>query len=437
MKSGAETRPPQGSFTTGSLCLFYVAQVISLFLCREALAFDLYPEFHALTESDHDHIENAKLIDSEYQSDYVTFLPPLAWERDFFLTPVALDYSLGSLSFTHFMQRTRARLSKELLPGDLSFRFTYFSERDHETDQTHAVFELIKPLTSRLALSAYGEPSYHKRENDFGLAVLLFPGPKHEVRLFHTWVDLTRALHNDRPDYFVEGSEPRSLGVVGRCGSCLGEESWLEYFMRWQTPTEWRFPTKNAEYDYASETIGLAFHQTHGTPIAGTNFRFEASRSNEGNAPLNSSSTVVRQRMDHRRFESLANVEISSEQFTYEPGFGWFTRSWRDENGRTLVHENAMPFIWLRRKGPERLPGLFDEISVGYELTFFHAHGDFKLAAEELKAFAVEHRANFRYEFALKDGATFGLLVSADIDALVRGSGGLFEGGHGWLKVSF
>jgi hypothetical protein len=141
--------------------------------------------------------------------------------------------------------------------------------------------------------------------------------------------------------------------------------------------------------------------------------------------------------MDRRRLESLASIEILDGRLTYETGLGWFTRSWRDEDNRTLEHENLMPFIWFRHKGFERLPGLFDELSLGYELTFFRARGDLTLAAEELKTSAVEHRANLRYEFALKDDATLGLLVSADIDSLVRGSGGLFEGGHGWFKVSF
>jgi hypothetical protein len=141
--------------------------------------------------------------------------------------------------------------------------------------------------------------------------------------------------------------------------------------------------------------------------------------------------------MDRRRLESLASIEILDGRLTYETGLGWFTRSWRDEDNRTLEHENLMPFIWFRHKGFERLPGFFDELSLGYELTFFRARGDLTLAAEELKTSAVEHRANLRYEFALKDDATLGLLVSADIDSLVRGSGGLFEGGHGWFKVSF
>jgi hypothetical protein len=402
-------------------------------------AFDVFPEFHGLSESDLHEIEGARLIDSEYQSDYLTYLTPLKWDRDLFTAKSALDFSLGSLSNTHFMERTRLRAIGPLIDSSqscLEFRFTFLNERDHETDQAHAIFELVKNFTPKFALSLYGEPSYYKRENDLGIALLLMPNHGHEIRWFLTWVDLTRELHNDQPDFFTRGHEPFLTGIIGRCHGCFGGKGdWLEYFFRWQNPTEWQRPLEKYTYKSTSDAFGLSFI------INDTNLRFQYTRSNEANIPhpdLNRDP----QGMDHRRLELLLTHEWRASHVTqaklraFEPGFGWFYRDWTSLPGEHLTHRNLMPFIWFHFDGPARATG-HDSMSLGFETTVFSSNAESSLAAKGLKSYSVEHRANFRYQWTLKSDATLGLTASADLDALIRGSGGIFEGGHGWFRTTF
>lgn len=124
-------------------------------------------------------------------------------------------------------------------------------------------------------------------------------------------------------------------------------------------------------------------------------------------------------------------------QTVVEPGLGWFHRSWLNQESRSLEHRNFLVNVWFKFQAFKRTADQFDELSVGYETTFFSSSGDPSLASRELKAWAVEHRANFRYTFTFTDRAALVTTLSGDLDSAVRGSGGLFEGGNGQFRVFF
>jgi hypothetical protein len=407
-----------------------------------ARAFDLFPEFHALSESESAHPPNAKRIDSEYQSDVLTYLTPLSWDARFFVSANAFDITTGSLSNQFFLERSRLKAAKRL-SDSLAFRFTYFAQRDHDLDQTHSVLELVYPLSPEVSVSIYGEPSFFKRENDFGAALLWTPQEGHEIRFFHTWIDLTRELHNDRGDYFVRDKSPTSLGLVGRCSGCLtgerDERDWLEYFVRWETPTEWRLADEGRAYQAELATAGV-FARRPLTSASTLNLRLQTTKRQTGNAAYGASPISSAQVLDNRIYEALASLETerrssSGKQFLFEPGLGWVKRQWIDQNGQSLEHRNMQVFAWAHFPAHARVHGPSDRLSFGYETTFFSSEGAQTLAAEELKAWAVEHRVNLRYEIAFAEGASLGLTVSGDVDSAVRGSGGLFEGGHVWFRT--
>lgn len=447
-------------FTTRVLsAICFVFMLVAMTPCR---AFDVFPEFRSLTEAESSRLDDTLLIDSEYQSDVVTYLNPLAWDTDFYRSPSAFDFTLGSLSGQLFLQYSRLKIERRLLT-DLLFRFNYFEQRDHDTDQRATILELIKRLNKTFSLSLYGEPSYYKRENDFGVAALVYPSARHEIRIFHTWVDLTRAEHNDRPDSFVTGNEPRSMGIVGRCTGCLGfsreqgqtetgletttisrhDEDWLQYFVRIETPTRWLFPLDSYEYQYEFYSGGistrLAPPTSHDLFI---NMRFEVSRKIERFLPNSDTSTVNNSGLERQLIESLVSVELPpfslfGASAVFEPGLGWFHRRWIAVDGAMLEQRNLLPLAWLKFKGRESSDGRSDQIHLGYEATFFSSEGDERLRASGSRNWVVEHRGNLRYEIPFEDNALVSLALTADLDALFGHGGGFFEGGNGQFRVFF
>lgn len=409
-----------------------------------ALAFDIFPEFHSLTEAEASSLDQTYIIDSEYQSDAITYMRPSHWDAEFHAASMAFDLTFGSFNNTHFLHYDRLKLRKSLL-DTLEFRFTYFKERDFDTDQSHAILELVQRLSPRFSLSVYGQPSHFKRQNDLGIALLVHFSETHELRVYNTWVDFTRPEHNDRTDTFVKGNEPIAIGFTDRWYSPEGSTpgQFFETYLRYESPVRWDFKYDRYEYKYNKFTIGtgsrLSMPWWNDTFL---NTRIQYSKKHEGFEPYADDSPKTQSSLERSLFKLALSAEFPAGKFygrntVIEPGLGWFHRTWYDDKNESLEHRSFLANIWLKFEGPERRAGQFDEVSLGYETTFFSSAGDPKLAANELKSWAVEHRANLRYTFRFHDRAELAVTVSGDPDAAVRGSGGLFEGGNGQFRVFF
>lgn len=415
-----------------------------VFLARTCAAFEIFPEYQSLTESEATSLDSTALIDSEYQSDVNTYRWPLEWDPEFFSRSNAANFTLGSLSNVFFLQNDRVRWQRNLLPT-LKFSFIYFQERDLTSDQTHVIAELAQKLTESLRVAIYGEPSHFKRENTAGLALIYLPTPHDEIRLFHSWMHFTRSEHNDRRDYFVEGSEPTTFGFVLRHTAWYAKEMslrWLEVFARRESPTQWRFPQSQSDYTYDAFSTGAsAIWEFGGERKDRLNIRLRAGRKFEGFQPLTPASTVTAATLERRNIEGqisyeFMNLDLFTSKNQIEAGVGWHERRWLSDTGDALDQRNLAPILWWRFPGPARGEG-HDQIALGYDGTVFSADGAAPLASLELKTWTVEHRANFRYTFSFIDAGELGFLLSADLDAAFRGSGGLFEGGQGHLKAFF
>lgn len=425
-----------------------VGFVLTLFtallaLAPEGLAFEIFPEFHTLTEKEESALDPTTLIDSEYQSNVNTYQLRQAWDAEFFSRPNGLNFTIGSLSNVFFLEQDRLRLSHRLLPS-LEMRFTYFQERDLTTDQSHAILELVQELKDSFAFSLYGEPSFYKRENTLGAALLYFPSPQSEIRLFHTWVSLTRNEHNDQPDYFVRGSEPTTYGLVGRHWAAANEPGrlrWLEYFVRRETSTLWRFPQGSYDYAYEAFAAGVSSIVAWDDSYR-LHFRFQAAEKFEGYAPLTPASSRPAASLDRRTVDAWLSWEwkdltLFGSSADLEAGLGLFERRWQSGANELLAHRSLTPIAWLRLPGPSHAAGSRDMIALGYDATLFTAEGNNALASPELKYWTVEHRANLRYTFSFPGNSELGFLVSADLDALARGASAIFEGGQGEFKTFF
>jgi hypothetical protein len=226
-----------------------------------AKAFEIFPEFSTLSEQEEVSFTKPVSIDPTYGGLEQSYRKSDEWERLWFGVPVAVDGTVGSIDGKHFLISNRAKFYKAL-SSHFEFRFTHFEDRDLEVDRVATILEMIYwsglgwPVR-RVGISVYGEPSFFKRQNDMGVALLLNPSPMSEIRLFNTFVDVVRNDRNDRTDRFEGSKVPYSFGFVGRHwngkakpddGDVHRTLEYVEYAVRYETDTHWRFP--DARYDY-------------------------------------------------------------------------------------------------------------------------------------------------------------------------------------------
>lgn len=416
----------------------------------EAAYLDPYPEYESMSESEPGSLDSAKKVDSEYQSDALTYAPS-TWSDSFWLArEQAFELSNGSLSSHHFFDYHRLKLRKRILSG-VDFKFVYLRQRDFEIDRVNAILELEARIAPRFFLALYGEPAFFKRQDDVGVAAIYRPRAGCEARAFYTWVDVTRRQLNDRVDNFIEGEEPASYGAVVRCLSAEGKQAlgtggrvdFRELLLaeRWQLAlrrepgVRWRFPNPGEDWRFER---GLAQFEAISrlTDDAAFFVRAQWDQKWEAREALPGSTGVVNESLDKRRLQTLvgANWAPQNALWAYQLGFAWVDRRWDGASNGMVFHRNWVPHAWVFIPTVQR-PWGSDRTDIGYESTFFRGEGDSSSRAEGAYNWAVEHRLNLRYEWALEEGAALSLLASFDLDKIH--TGGRFEGGNAQFRISF
>lgn len=393
-----------------------------------AQAFDLFPEFGGLDAIEASGFDNPLLLDSEYQSDVLAYMPSLESEAAFFSRPMSFDFHAGSLTSKQFLHYQRARLRKAI-SDDVEFRFTHFIQQDLEEDRVRNWLELVWRGNGKLGASLYGEVGREKEEIDTGLALLLWPRPQHEIRLFHTWVDIVREERSQSGDKFVSSHNPNSIGISGRIEG--DQEHYWAYGFRRDLPGVWRFPQSSTDYSHERSTVWSERSQLIHDRLR-VETRFQWDRKREARSTL--IPTTPSTQSQHRdRLQALIAIAMKPEQkpYTIRPGIFFVERRYEQPGVAHGTHTNWLPHLNLELKGRERKSG-HDRVAIGYEATFFGGEGSGQFFNRGSAYDSVEQRLNLRYEVALFDGAKLAFLVSADLDA-----GQTFEGGHGRFLVFF
>lgn len=408
--------------------------VLLCFLIPDAgFAFESLPEFQSLTEAEQESFDDPTLLGPEYQSDILAFMKPPSWEYYWLSKNIYFDLSAGSISAVHFLIDTRVKLRGELNDW-LQFRLNYFNERNHDRASEHLIPELVfRPWPwKKLGLSLYGEPTYAKRQNDVGLALLWNPSDTHEIRLFNTWVDVTRQKRSDRTDTFDEKHLPYARGLVGRSWTRESDE-YFEYAFRYETRTKWVFKDERYDYDYWKGLASVFLRQRVKEGIA-LNYRlqldrrFEARAQNQPGSPVRADAW----RTDRVQAHLQADLEnIPRAGWTLTPGFDFAHRRWvasRDE----LVYHDYLPHLWLKipsaGEGHDQNYWQFQ-----YDLTWHRKRGGSAIAHPGDTDKALNHRFNAAYSFAFKQKAELRLVVGLDLDAF--GTGDTWEAGAGQFRI--
>lgn len=405
-----------------------------LFFSFSIFAFEQHPEFESLTESEQAQFDKPDLTRGEYLSDVISFSKPIPWDYLYFSKQKAIDITVGSLSGDAFFINNRAKFEVDLFKKQWQFRFNYFEDRTYERDSVHHVVEVVHWLGESYGISLYGEPSRYKRENDMGFALLYRPSSRHEIRLFNTFVDLVRTERSDRLDRFEPPDEPFARGIVGRWFSDPSDptaQDFLEYAVRWETFSRWRFPLQQYDYHYSKKLLKISGQKflNESVSLAG---RIQYDQKLEAKDPLNTASAVVKESWLTDRFTGLVQATYINTDFlnrwehTY--GVAGSTRKWLTDS-RTATYLDLMPFYGLKIPTSQNPGSNFWDLE--YMLTWHRESGEDSLRIKPAEPQKFEHRLNATYELVLENETLLRLSLTFDLDRPE------FEGGLAQFRTYF
>lgn len=397
-----------------------------------SFAFESFPEFQSLTENEEAVFEGPKRLEPEMLSDVLAFSKMIDWEYAFLKNPLAADFSVGSISSRHFRMDNRVRF-KRLIDNSLEFRITYFNDSHLERESEHFIPEIIFWFTPysqgpKIGIGAYGEPALYKRNDDTGLALFIKPHDLHEIKVFNTFIDVTRTQRNDRSDRYIEPYTPNARGVVGRAWNEHGE--FLEYGGRYETKTKWLFPDSDYTYQYW-KTMGFVFGSKNISESLTLQLRAQWDRKFEAKNAGTSSTLTESEAWITTRSQALIRT-VFNNKWTW--GALLADRKW-ERNGEKVEWFDVIPHVWYKMNGFQR-SGAQDFFWIGIDSLWHQADGPLVLRNNDDQVDQTfEERLNLVYDFSFRDQISLKLMATFDLDEF--GSKRSWEGGNAQFKVHF
>jgi hypothetical protein len=380
-------------------------------------AWSFFFEYQHLGEREQRELNSPRLIDSEYQSDKMTYELPLQWQYDWLNESKIFQYSAGSLGPTRFSTRGRMRL-RENLNESLYFQLSFLDYGDFETDRQSFVFEFGYRLQSWLSLAIYGQPSSFKSEDDIGLATEIQFSSTNTLRLFHTWVDFSHNKRNEGTDFYQ--SQPGSVGAVWRWWSSAEDQEYMELALRHDFNTQRVFVDTPRVYSFEGTFINWMQRKKLG-PGDYLQWQLEASSSFEGDT-LNTDQGV--ERWDTRRLSFLVQHQ-NDDQWVSLYGIKKVHVHWESSQGH-VIHNSLLPHFWVPFYRSHK-DGLRHEWLVGLETTWHRGQGSQALRGINDFDRRFEHRFNLRYQLQINERAHLTVLGSLDLNDPIQSP---WEGGN-------
>ena len=387
-----------------------------IFFSKPAICF--FPEYEHHSRQDQSEINSPRFFDGEYLSDKTTYELPMQWMLPWLSNDKVFQYGAGSLGPTRFLTRGRLKLNQPLAQG-LEFKLAFLDRGDYEAHKNAILLELSWKLFDWLKISAYGEPSTLKKDDDFGLAITLYQGLQHSLRLFNTWVDFSYNKRNEEKGRYSK--TPISSGLVWRWIHSDSDEA-SEFSLRHDQETQLNDTQLGRTYVY-----GWTSAQWFGRFSLGPNnldhlqFTVNAEKGFEGDT-FNTDNGV--QRWETERY-SLWLQHQSNEAWIDLYGIRYAYQEWRSQQGN-VIHSDIIPHLWIPLFYKQS-DGLSQKIHGGYEFTWHKGKGETQLRSQLDTNNKLEHRGNLRYELFFGSATSMNILLTMDLDKF--GTGETWEGG--------
>lgn len=386
-------------------------------------SFGFFPEYEHLGDNETREIFTPWLIDTEYQSDKLSYSLPFDWHDQWLRSDNAFQYSAGSLGPTRFMTRGRMKLRKKITER-LFLQLSYVDRGDLEDHRNAMIFELGYQVLSKMSLHLYGQPESLKSKDDVGLAAEWSFNKRNRLRMFHTWVDFS---HNKRSEDQSRYNEPpRSYGLVWRQTSETG--GFQEWSLRHDTKAVREFTDVLRTYGYQGLFVDGKGRMSLGADRGWLQFHGEWGRLFEQDT-LNTDRGVSAWDLDRMSFwlqhsHNSWLIPLYGLKFTH---YEW------SSSGGSVIHTNWMPHLWYPifavNDGEVQHKG-----RLGYEVAWHKGQGPKALRGINDFDERIEHRMNFRYEIAFTKTTRMLFLLSFDMDSLEDSP---WEGGNMQFTADF
>lgn len=354
--------------------------------------------------------------DSEASSDFIVYQRPIEWDGSWWNSTRAIDLSIGSVSSKQFLNYQRLKLYVPL-SETVEFRLHWLQERDFEQDRIATPLELRFRLSPRWYLSALGQTSLYKSEDDFGLALAFKPSDDTEVQL--TWLmgDFQRNERNLLADKWTKA--PVAWTLTGTAAGGTGSSDFGRFELHYE-PESVRslnsIPTRTLSYSsgYLTglKTFGLG---------SSFGYRILADRAWDVNHAAGTNTS---------RFRSLNQFEYGHfvGAIKLRPAINIFYREIHLDAGREYFRE-ILPVYWVDLPLTDKSWGEH-QWSIGYDATVFNR--DSSTRGEDRE---IEHRLNVKSTIRFSKAGELALLFTFDVDRF--GSGETWEGGCGQFRLAF
>lgn len=382
-------------------------------------------EYMHLSEGEQRELNPPRLIDSEYQSDKMTYEIPVQWQHSWHSQKQSFQYSAGSLGPTRFSTRGRFRLRENIIE-DFFFQLAFVDYADFEMDRQAFIFEFGYQFNEWISLNVYGQPATLKREDDVGVATEISFSENSQLRLFHTWVDFTHNKRNEEDDFYEE--EPSSIGAVWRWWSTPEDEEIIELGFRHDSQTTRIYPESGRIYSFSGTYLTFMQRKKISNQFDYLNIHLEASQGHEGDNVRPDQSA---ERWDSKRLSFLLQHQ-NDHQLVSLYGIKKVHIHWESAQG-SVIHNSLLPHFWVPIYR-SRTGGISHQWLAGLETTWHRGRGPIELRGINDFDNRFEHRLNFRYQLLAFDRSELTLLLSFDLDSLADSP---WEGGNMMYRMHF
>lgn len=380
-----------------------------LLFSYEASAFNTFHWLNDTTRSS-TMIQPRSDINSEYDSDFLTYQKPPEWQYQFLKAQTAFDLSVGSVSSKEFLFDQRAKMNKDLT-SKFFFALDWLEIRDYEQDVRGFGYELGYKFWPRAAISVIGSPSYLKSEDDVGGKVTWWEDDwKAEVAA--VWYDFQnnfRALHSRK---WAKQKEPWSV---------LGQVTWMpkdqQRFAIFGIMNQFRSRMEETSTSLVEDNSAFRIFFQHwmkgewGSQVQWENiFRY----------------TNTDGRVQRKRLWVQAERYMQWRNYTLKPGLNFFYRDYQTD-GPHIIATTWVPTLWV--DFAPNTHSEFDSIwSLGLDASFFDSdRGESKSGIDE--------RLNLKNTLRFHKDAELVWQVTFDVDQLI--SWEFWEGGNVQFRATF
>lgn len=402
--------------------------VLTFLFTNVVFAIESLPEYQVLQTRNRSTQPRSVLIDSEYQSDLLTYMYPFSWYVDWLNQEQILQLSSGSISRKRFAIENRLKLQVPL-SEKVKFSFYYFDQSHIEIEEQGHIIDLETRISKKLSASIFGETQTYKSENAFGLALNIYSKENNRHRIYTISPNFDYNKRNEESDYYAQ--KPHVFGYHFR--KIIGE-NFLEIILKKNLSSKHIDPTSSIQQSTMGETLGIKSRSLLSSSFLHLDISQTIDQVEE--VPFQSSN-VLPSKLSNKKREIWIQLEKPIDAFGVNSRIlfgiqGTERTNTTLENSISQIH--ILPHGWWYWK-TSNSKSASQEWGLGGDITYYAVKGPTQFrSASDTKNNDLEYRANVSYLLGFETGQ-LRFLFTFDLDRF--GQADTWEGGAAQLSLFF